>query len=206
MQITSTSFLPDGPIPAEFAFARPHPTEHFTFSENRNPQLAWSGAPAGTRSFVLTCVDPDAPTKPDDVNVEGRTVPADLPRANFHHWAMVDIPPDCSEIAAGACSDGVEKGGKADPPGPAGSRQGVNDYGGWFAGDPALAGTYRGYDGPAPPWNDERVHRYVFTVHAVDLERVPVEGEFTVEDVLAAIDGHVLDRATITGTYTLRTT
>jgi hypothetical protein len=42
-------------------------------------------------------------------------------------------------------------------------RQGVNDYTGWFANDPDMAGEYYGYDGPCPPWNDERVHTYVFT-------------------------------------------
>ena len=202
MQLSSQSFEDGRAIPEEFAFARPDPENHATLSGNRSPHLAWSGAPGGTRSFVVACVDPDAPTVADDVNQEGRSVPEDLPRADFHHWVMVDVPPSCTELAAGACSDGVVPGGKQDPPGPAGARQGRNDYTGWFAGDPDMGGDYFGYDGPAPPWNDERVHRYRFTVYALDLERCPVEGVFTNADVDAAIEGHVLAQASLTGTYT----
>ena len=206
MDLRSESFRPDSPIPEEFAFARPDPAEHAALSQNRNPQLSWSGVPDGCKSMVLICVDPDAPTVPDDVNQEGRVVPAGLPRADFHHWVMVDIPCTCTGIAAGECSDGVTPGGKsapANPPGAPGARQGVSDYTGWFAGDPDMKGTYLGYDGPAPPWNDERVHHYHFKLHALDVDRCPVEGEFTGSDVRKAIDGHVLAEATLTGTYTL---
>lgn len=203
MHVTSESFDADRPMPARLAFARPHPDTHVTLSDNRNPHLRWDDVPDGTRSFVLICVDPDAPTVPDDVNREGRTVPADLPRGDFHHWVMVDIPAEVREIAEGACSDGVVPGGRSDPPGPAGARQGSNDYGGWFAGDPDMAGDYRGYDGPGPPWNDERPHRYRFRVLATDLDRCPVEAPFGAAEVLAAVEGHVLTEAVITGVYTL---
>ncbi|MCB1626390.1 MAG: YbhB/YbcL family Raf kinase inhibitor-like protein, partial [Xanthomonadales bacterium] len=85
------------------------------------------------------------------------------------------------------------------PNGPPGSRQGLNDYGG-FMGD----GDYYGYDGPCPPWNDERVHRYHFRLYALDIARLPIEKpDFTASDVLAAIDGHVLAQAEVVGTYTL---
>jgi phosphatidylethanolamine-binding protein (PEBP) family uncharacterized protein len=47
------------------------------------------------------------------------------------------------------------------------------------------------------------VHRYVFTVYALDIERLPVEGHFTGADVREAIQGHVLAEASLTGTYTL---
>jgi phosphatidylethanolamine-binding protein (PEBP) family uncharacterized protein len=42
-----------------------------------------------------------------------------------------------------------------------------------------MAGEYYGYDGPCPPWNDERVHTYVFTLYALDIPRLPLEGRFT---------------------------
>ena len=66
-----------------------------------------------------------------------------------------------------------------------------------------MAGRYFGYDGPCPPWNDTIVHHYIFTLYALDVERCPVEGEFTGPEVLAAIAGHVLDQASFTATYSL---
>ena len=204
MELTSTSFADGQRIPEQYCFCRIDPETHVTLADNRSPHLAWSGAPEGTRSFVLLCMDPDVPTVGDDVNQEGRTVPHDLPRCEFCHWVMVDIPATCCELGEGACSDGVTPGGKDDPPGPEGSRQGITNYTDWFAGDADMGGDYHGYDGPAPPWNDERLHHYRFTIHAVDVERCPVDGDaFRAEDVLRAIEGHVLASATITGTCSL---
>ncbi len=203
MKLVSRSFRDNARIPGRCAFAVKSPKGHVRLSENRNPHLAWAGAPPGTRSFVVTCIDADAPTRPDDVNQEGREVPVDLPRAEFTHWLVVDIPAEVDEIAEGACSDGVTARGKAAPSGPNGSRQGVNDYTGWFKGDTAMEGTYRGYDGPCPPWNDARAHRYTFEVLALDIERCAVGDGFTLADLRKAVDGHVLARASISGRYSL---
>lgn len=203
MKLTSASFLQEQPIPEEFAFGAPDPVLHIRLASNHNPHLKWSGAPAGTRSFALICVDPDAPSKPDDVNKEGRVVPHNLPRADFYHWAMVDIPASMTEIAAGECSDGIVAGGKKELRGPKGARQGVNDYTGWFAGDADMAGTYRGYDGPCPPWNDMRVHRYHFTIYALSCERCKVDDDFLAPEALEAIRPFVLAEARLTGTYSI---
>jgi Raf kinase inhibitor-like YbhB/YbcL family protein len=204
MQLRSDSFKHRGPIPAEFAFGRTGDGgEPCVLSANRNPHLAWSDAPANTRSFVLLCIDPDVPSRPDDVNQPDREVSPDLPRVDFTHWAMIDIAPDVHEIAAGSCSDGVTARGKTHPPGPAGARQGENDYTGWFQGDPDMAGSYLGYDGPCPPFNDSIVHRYFFRLFALDVERLDVPAKFTVGDVQRAMQGRILAETLIEGTYTL---
>jgi Raf kinase inhibitor-like YbhB/YbcL family protein len=203
MRLTSSAFQDNQAIPAEYAFGAPDPEKHVVLSTNRNPPLSWSELPAGTRSLVLICHDRDVPTKADDVNQEGRLVPVDLPRTDFFHWLLVDLPPEPAAIIAGEFSSAVTPKGKPGPEGPRNTRQGINNYTDWFASDAEMAGKYFGYDGPCPPWNDSLVHHYCFTLYALDTGRCPVEGEFTGADVLQAIAGHVLDKASLTGTYTL---
>jgi len=203
MKLWSDSFADGGPLPGEFAFAVIDAVHHVKLSANRNPHLAWSEAPAGTKSFAVICHDVDVPSKPDDVNQEGREIPAGLPRVDFFHWSLVDMPATTTKIDAGAFSHEVTPRGKGGPAAPNETRQGINDYTGWFAGDHDMEGDYYGYDGPCPPWNDSIVHHYVFTVYALDIDRVPLEGRFGGGDLRKAIEGHVLASASITGTYTL---
>ena len=199
MKLWSDSFENRQAIPDRCAFGRPGDGgQPMALSGNCNPHLSWSDAPEGTRSFALVLIDPDVPSVFDDVNKAGRTIPADLPRQDFHHWALVDIAPAIREIAEGALSAAVTTGGKRNPPGPAGSRQGLNDYGG-FMGD----GDYFGYDGPCPPWNDALVHRYFFRLYALDVATLDLPGRFGGRDVLRAIRGHVLAETAIHGSYTL---
>jgi hypothetical protein len=201
MHLRSDNFANGQPIPATFAFGKRG--DPVALSDNRSPHLAWRGAPAATRSFVLTCIDPDVPSRGDDVNQPGRTVPADLPRVEFVHWLMANIPAECGELAAGACSDGITARGKRAPFGPPGSVQGVNDYTGWFAGDAEMGGEYRGYDGPCPPWNDARLHHYHFKLHALDVAVLPLAAGFSLAELRAAMAGHVLAEAELIGSYSL---
>lgn len=199
MQLVSNSFEDGAAIPSQYAFGKHHPSDNVELSDNLNPHLRWLDAPEETKSFVLLCVDTDVPTVGDDVNQAGKTVPVDLPRGEFYHWVMVDIPAAVSSVAEGSCSIGISAGGKQSPTGP--GRQGINDYTSWFAGDSDMAGDYYGYDGPCPPWNDERVHHYRFKLFATDLDSCAVDGAFTGSDVLAAIEGHILAEAELVGSY-----
>ncbi|RPE80050.1 YbhB/YbcL family Raf kinase inhibitor-like protein [Vulcaniibacterium tengchongense] len=202
MQIRSDSFQHRQRLPAEFAGGQAT-ADGVGFAPNRNPHLAWSEVPEGTRSFALLCIDPDVPTVPEMVGQPDVQIPVEQPRTEFTHWAMVDIPAGVREIAAGSCSDGVVAHGKREPSGPAGARQGLNDYTGWFAGNPDLAGDWLGYDGPFPPPNDLRPHRYFFRLFALDVARLDLPERFTAADALRAMHGHVLAEAAIYGTYSL---
>ncbi|MCC2597027.1 YbhB/YbcL family Raf kinase inhibitor-like protein [Pusillimonas sp. MFBS29] len=203
MKLTSESFADQGNIPERNAFGKIDGQNHVALAGNANPHLAWSDAPAATQSFVVICHDPDVPSKPDDVNQEGREIPETLPRVDFYHWALIDLPATTVQIAEAAYSDGITPRGKAGPLALDGTRQGVNDFTVWFAADRDMNGDYFGYDGPCPPWNDAIVHRYIFTVYALDIPELPFEGRFTGADVIKAIQGHVLAQASITGIYTL---
>jgi Raf kinase inhibitor-like YbhB/YbcL family protein len=203
MQLTTTAFADMARIPGEFAFVVIDPVAHVKLSANRNPDFAWRDVPAGTRSFALLCHDPDVPSSGDDVNQEGRVVPASLPRVDFFHWVLIDLPASARGIARGAHADSVVARGKPGPAAPDGARHGLNDYTGWFAADPAMSGSYFGYDGPCPPWNDAIAHRYIFTLYALDVPTLAVSGAFTGSEAREAMTGHVLADASVTGRYTL---
>lgn len=201
MKLRSDSFPDNGHIPDEFTFCKPDPGEHSTMSANRSPHLAWSDAPEETWSFAVICDDVDVPSVFDNVNKEGTVLPADMPRIHFYHWTLVDIPPAITELAAGADSEGVTPKGK--PPGPTSTGvRGINGFTMFMASNPDMAGDYGGYDGPCPPWNDERLHHYVFTVYALDVAGLSLPEKFTAEDALEAMEGHILAEASWTGTYT----
>lgn len=81
--LTSTGFADGGTLPDTQVYAK----------GNRSPQLSWSGAPEGTKSFAVTCFDPDAPTG-----------------SGFWHWTVANLPADVTELAEGASSAGLPKG------------------------------------------------------------------------------------------------
>jgi len=203
MRLMTTAFADGLRIPGEFAFCIADPAAHIRPGDNRNPDFAWADLPRGTQSLALICHDPDVPSRSDDVNKEGRTVAATLARVSFFHWVLVELAADAVPIARGEFSDAVTARGKPGPAAARGARHGLNDYTGWFAGDKDMAGNYFGYDGPCPPWNDEILHHYVFTLYALDVPRLGVHGTFGGADVLAAIEGHVLEKAALTGCYSL---
>ncbi|MCP5499683.1 MAG: YbhB/YbcL family Raf kinase inhibitor-like protein [Leptospiraceae bacterium] len=202
MKIETSAFKNGTKIPGKYAFAIPDAKEHAKLSNNLNPELSWKDFPTGTKSFALICHDPDVPSRGDDVNQEGKLVPAELPRVDFFHWVLIDIPVSVTSIPEGADSKEVTAKGKPAGKTPYGVR-GKNSYTEWFAGDTSMGGDYCGYDGPCPPWNDSILYHYHFTIYALDVERLGLSGVFSGEDARKAMEGHILDKAEWIGTYSM---
>jgi len=211
MKIWSDSFKDGAAIKPAYAFAQYDGAVHARLAGNRNPHLAWDDVPNGTQSLLLLCIDGDAPDDVRDANREGATIAPAVPRSDFFHWILADLPPRAGSIVAGRYADGVTARGKQQPhvgwngaDGVAVAlRQGINDYTRWFAGDAAMAGDYYGYDGPCPPWNDARVHHYVFRLYALDVPALDLPARFDGRDAWAAVQGHILDETQLIATYTL---
>lgn len=140
MKLESKDFEHNGDIPSRFTCQ----------GEDVSPQLSWTDAPAGTKSFALSCRDPDAPG------------------GNFTHWLACDIPSNVT---------GLEQGEKV--PG----KELMTDFG------------KRGYGGPCPPSGK---HRYVFTLYALDVEKL--EG-VTEQDFMEKIQEHAIESAQLIGLY-----
>lgn len=130
--------------------------------DNLSPHLAWDDVPPGTKSFVVTCYDPDAPTG-----------------SGWWHWVVANLPADTRELEQGAGS------GKAELP--AGSLQTRTDFGS------------AGYGGAAPPKGES--HRYIFTVHALDVDSLDVDEHASGALVGFNVHFHVLASASITAMY-----
>lgn len=168
------------------------------YGANVSPALSWSGAPAGTRSFVVVAHDPDVPAEfAEKANVPGIVIAADAPRVTAHHWVLADVPATVTTLAEGA--EGAVAAPTRKDVGPVahGTRH-ANDFGGFF-GD----GAHGGWDGPCPPANDARPHRYVVTVSALDVARLDLPAEADAAAVTAAMAGHVLASGSATATYSL---
>ncbi len=201
MQLTSQSLTPNAPIATSFAFGKPDGNGQIALSDNKNPHLKWVDIPEGTQSFAIVCVDPDAPTDKSQANREDKAIDVDFPRGNFYHWTVANLPASVTEIAAGSHSSGITPRGKPAGATPSGGVQGQNSYTQWFDGDADMGGTYCGYDGPCPPFNDERIHGYHFIVYAVDVPMLDLPDAFTADDLDAALAGHLLGHAALIGTY-----
>ncbi|MEW5422711.1 YbhB/YbcL family Raf kinase inhibitor-like protein [Amorphus sp. 3PC139-8] len=169
---------------------------------NVSPAVHWSEGPDGTRSYAVLMTDPDVPKDMSLINKPGTVIAEHAPRITIHHWVLVDVPAETTALARGAESEGVVAGGK-----PIGATdhgvRGANVFTSFLAGNPDMAGTYGGYDGPCPPMNDERVHDYQVEIFALDVPSLGLSGPFTGADAEAAMKGHVLASGSAHASYTL---
>jgi Raf kinase inhibitor-like YbhB/YbcL family protein len=130
---------------------------------NTSPHLAWSGAPEGTKSYAVTCYDPDAPTG-----------------SGFWHWTVANIPADVTELATGAGSPGDNL--------PSNTIQKHTNF------------NQTNFNNAAPPPN-HNPHHYIFTVFAVDVDRLDVTADDSGAVFGFNLHFHTLARASITATY-----
>lgn len=157
--VTSTEITDGRPMPMPQASGK-----FGAGGEDCSPHLSWSGFPEETKSFAVTCYDPDAPTQ-----------------SGFWHWALADIPADVTELPSG-----IGLLGKRDFTNGAIS----------LANDASLPG----YLGAAPP-TGHGPHRYIFTVHAVDVASLGLPAEATPAFLGFNLFSHTLARATIVPTF-----
>ena len=203
MKLHSDSFEHRGVLPVRYAAGKPD-ADGYGFADNRNPHLSWTDVPAGTQSFVLWVVDTDVPTRPEMAGVPDIEIPLRQARTEFTHWIVVDIDATTREIVEAAHCNGVTAKGKAPSAvGPGNGKQGLNDYTGWFATDPDMAGDWHGYDGAFPPPNDQREHRYFFRLFALDVPSLNLPERYTADQALRAMRGHILAEDAIYATYSL---
>ena len=168
--------------------------------ENKNPALQWSKGPKGTESYAIIMADSEVPTDFSTANKEGTVISDRMPRQIFFHWVLVDVPPDIQELSLGDFS----RDGEIALYG----RHGVNDYPKFLGKtlDEKTLAQHSNYDGPCPPWNDEKMHHYHFRVYALDVPALEVLKEpFTGAEAMKAIEGHVLAEGELVGHYTLNT-
>lgn len=127
-----------------------------------SPPLSWSGLPPAAKSLVLIVDDPDAPDPK-------------APKRTWVHWLLYNIPAEAKGLAENVGTGGL----------PAGTLEGVNDWG------------RTGYGGPCPPIGR---HRYFHKLYALD-SVLPDLGRPKKEELLQAIQGHILGQAELIGTY-----
>ncbi|GAA1241294.1 YbhB/YbcL family Raf kinase inhibitor-like protein [Kitasatospora nipponensis] len=152
--VTSTD-VPDGGTLAE---------SQVLAGGNVSPQLSWSDFPAETRSFAVTCFDPDAPTG-----------------SGWWHWVLFDLPVDTTELPTGAGSGDFEGL-------PAGAVHARNDYG------------TKNFGGAAPP-PGHGPHRYVFTVHALSVEKLGLDADTSPAAIGGTLGFLAVGRGTVMAEY-----
>ena len=156
-----------------------------TKGENLRPTVSWTDGPEGTKSYAIVVADADVPADLSIANQEDLLIAEDMPRQTFYHWVQFNIGQKNRELP----------GGKM-PPG----------FGRAAANDVSRGTDVYGYGGPCPPWNDAQIHRYDFTVHALDTAKLIPAEDAKAAEVVAKIESHSIAQGRAVGTFTLNPT
>lgn len=187
-------------IPSEYAFCTADGQGGATAAPDKSPRISWSNGPKATKSYAVILYDTDSPAEHRDwMNQQGRTLTVDTKRKIFFHLVVVDIPANIAALPEGAESDARVVHGKQTP-----AKIGVhaaNSFTQAFATNDALKGTYYGYDGPCSPWNDDNAHHFHFTVYALNVASLGLNGDFSGEAAVAAMKGKVLAQGDLPAVY-----
>jgi len=202
LNVQVDSLVSGDTIAPQYAFCVPAAQGHVTRGPDKNPRVSWSKGPEGTQSYAVIVTDLDGPSVRTDMNQEGKTVAADLPRLTSYHWVLIDIPANVTEIPEGADADGAVPHGKPQMPAKIGLR-GLNLLTNVFAANPQMSGNYFGYDGPCPAFNDAIAHNYRFRVYALNVPTLNLSGPFDGNAAISAMFGHILAVGEVKGTYSL---
>ena len=172
------------PIPEANALCEATPDGKSTSGKNERPTISWSKGPNETKSYAVIVSDPDVPADFSKAGKEGQVVGKDDPRQMFYHWAVLDIPATTTKIDGG--TDPIKLGTPA-----------TNDLGKYMPDNTQ-------YGGPCPPWNDQRIHHYHFTVYALDVASLGLKNA-TAKQAAEALktSKNVLATGEVVGTYTL---
>ncbi len=196
MDLYMWDIKPTQPIPEKYAFCAPDGKGKTKDGGNFSPAIMWSRPPEGTESFALIVVDKDVPVTFDDANQDGKIIAADFPRQDFYHWVLVDIPKDIALYTLDETIDSKSITPTGKPVGKtAYGVNGQNDYATF------MKGTFGGYDGPCPPWNDVRRHHYHFQLYALDVKTLGLKGNFNGKQAMEAINKHALGKGELVATY-----
>ncbi len=171
-------------IAPNFALCKATPDGKSGPSANMRPEISWTGAPEGTKSFALFVYDPDVPADFTDAGKEGKSILKSAPRQMFYHWGIVDIPPTVTKLPGGKSEVSVHIGTPV-----------TNDLGKYIS-------DARNYGGPCPPWNDMRVHHYHFQVFALDVAALEPKPA-TAKEAWKAVQPHILTDSEMVGIYSL---
>lgn len=203
LKVQVDSVKSGGMLANKFAFCAPAAQGHTTAGANINPSIKWSKGPRGTKSYAIILYDTDSPAEQrEKMNKEGETLTAAVKRKIYNHWVLIDIPPSVRSIKEGAASHERVLHGKPATPAPAGGVNGLNDYTTATAANPAMKGSYYGYDGPCPPWNDENLHHYHFSVYALSMKSLNLPKDFDATAAKEAMKGNILAEGDLVTVYT----